>query len=466
MAKKLKTDEKIINDIANLKEAIDAKESEAKAMEASPELTAPAGPDMETGRTPEDHPHYKYAETLMIYDTNTGRVNVASEIAPADGTVSTVDPEIKNRPAFFKVMEPNMIANFISNFCSRFNNTQWYFFVTPFEKVGDVAKALNSYFQNPKDPETRQTLNKYRVTTDSLEKIKFSKEEIPWAELSRFISREEVENDPALLKSLMQGTPIERLFKLEHKLSDNVSLRGEVGLELRRDENGTVKLDVVTPLPKPEYLEQRYAAQLSTEDIKLISAGGTVKRLLFNEKGEMCFGCLNSATNRFHLKPREEVQVPNFFNGRSLTPEQKADASYGREFFMENCKVYNQDNSFSGKVSFDIKSNSWITRDPIYARPHIPEFVRQQLTTQQLNDLTNYRQIDASNIKKRDGTPYKVMHIDQRTNNLSYFPQRIQQVQAQQANGPSQSTEQTPPSYEQAPDAYPYINTPGRSQSR
>ena len=184
-----------------------------------------------------------YRETLLVRNPDSGQVEAVSKLVTKGDRreVHTVQPLVKNRPAFYSFRSSNAVAAFIRGFKSQKDNPiQFQFLKVPVLSVGKIVTSLGKLVSNPKSEEGWETYNKYVVNTAELEQVKYDKVEIPRAELQELgIDFDALPQRTQ--RSLMLGLPTRELFPATVQLSNHGTTTGLFNLSFYRDHNDELK---------------------------------------------------------------------------------------------------------------------------------------------------------------------------------------------------------------------------------
>lgn len=381
-----------------------------------------------------------HKETLIVLNKEDNSIKAASEINEREGKMSYVDPISANKAGFVEIRDSGMLANFINNFKKQVKDpTKFDFFRVPIDRVAHLTDALFKFTQDPKDEESRKTMQEFRVYPRQLEKIKFDKCDIPWEELrSCGIGREMLEKEK-FLESLMLGKNTPGTIPVSYKIGNSTHIDGNFGLKLYRDNDGKVQVDVVPPKAQPEFEEDKYRLLFSKEEKAKLAAGKSIDRVVlmdnkYSSRPEYCFVGFDPHLNTLVTVPQRDVKIEDFVFRARLSDTQKQELMDGGRVLVEKCKM-NNDLEFSGKIQYDVHRQDLVATDMKYARPYIPEFIEKQLTTEQKADLYNYKEIDGTQIKGRDGQNYRgAIGMDRETNYPYWGTRERKQEQSQSQN--------------------------------
>ena len=150
-----------------------AKKTETPAPEA--ERAMPVHPDLDK-------------ETVLLRDPQNGAVKVLAREAHKDkktGKVHmpTVEPSLKNQPAFYELKDSRALADMIANFRRQSQNPTPFpeIYRVPFNLVAQVASQLLKLQVDKNDLEGLSAQKNYRTSTQQLEKIMFDEVRMPKA---------------------------------------------------------------------------------------------------------------------------------------------------------------------------------------------------------------------------------------------------------------------------------------------
>lgn len=248
------------------------------------------------------------------------------------------------------------------------------------------------------------------------------------------------------LEALMQGKNTPQLYHVSRNIGEDTNIEGDFGIKLYRDENDKIKLDLVPPLAIPEFESPEYKQLFLRDEKSKLAAGDTLNRLIsmpdpHTGKPEFCYVGFDKQLNRFVTVPNREVEIPDYFYGSRLNDTQKDELKMGGRILCENCKI--NENTASLKVQYDVKRREFVGNEPKYNALFIPEYIKVQLNSEQKTTLENFGEIDARNIKKRDGTPYPGTIGVSKESNTIYFGFKRQEQSKEQSAEQSASTDQS-----------------------
>lgn len=386
-----------------------------------------------------------YDETLLIHDRETGSVKAISEMKEKEGKYVDTDAISANSPAFIRVESTNPLKNFYQNFMNFNANARERFemYRVPVKDVPTLADAIFKLHADPKDEESRKVAQQYRVTQRQLDRIKFDKAEMPWQELRAVgVSFEQLEKEK-YLDALMEGRHTPPTIPVNYQIGQAGHIHDTFSLKMFRDDKGNVNFDLLPPRAQPEFNDPKWKMEFSSEERADLMKEKTLSRLVEVEnrntgQKEWSYVTFDNETNRLVTVPKREVEVPNFLFRRPLTDEQKNELGRGSKIYIENGKQFNG-LEFSGPVHYDIQRKSFISDNPRYSRPYIPEYIDKQLSADQRSALNSYQEIDGREIKGRDGQNYRGnIGMDRDTNTL-YWGSRIQQQEQSQQQDQTQA---------------------------
>ena len=332
-----------------------------------------------------------YRETLLVRNPDSGQVEAVSKLVTKGDRreVHTVQPLAKNRPAFYPFRSSNAVAAFIRGFKSQKDNPiQFQFLKVPVFSVGKIVTSLGKLVSNPKSEEGWETYNKYVVNTAELEQVKYDKVEIPRAELQELgIDFDALPQRTQ--RSLMLGLPTRELFPATVQLSNHGTTTGLFNLSFYRDHNDELKFRLDTPLVQPEYECEEYASEITPDDKALLARGKTLQHLVtvhnsITGEAERCHVAFNPSTNRLVAVPHRDT-----------------------------------------------------ISDPVYDKPYVPKYLRDQLSDADVKTLLAGGQVSADQVKDSFGEPMKnkVLYVNPRDNRTySRFLSRQERSEAAEAS--------------------------------
>ncbi len=403
----------------------------------------------------------RYKETLLLYNEQNGAVEAVSDLRQ-DGNqykVTTTQPLTAHKPAFYELRNSSFVAAFIAGFKSQENARPLRFLKVAADKASDVAQALLRLQDNPKDEQGLKALRAHTVTSHQLEKVRFDTADLKLKELKEL----GIIVTPQELEAMKLGLPTKELHDVQLKIGDLV-VTGQFALHPYRDLNGDVQVGLQSALAHPEFNREEYRMIFSSSDKEQMAAGKTPDRLyqlphpITGEK-QWCFATLNPTTNRLAIVPKSEVKQPLYFNGVRLNEAQQDVLATGGRVQLEGCTMFNNDNTFSGKMSFDVMSREYKMTDYVFSRPYISPSLDQQLDDRQRAALLSPEGLDCSKeqehpIKGKNGKVLScLLRMDPKSNSVVYDfsnlrrqeqQNRSQQQDAAKAQAPASEAAEKP----------------------
>ena len=386
-----------------------------------------------------------YRETLLVRNPDSGQVEAVSKLITKGDRreVHTVQPLAKNRPAFYPFRSSNAVAAFIRGFKSQKDNPiQFQFLKVPILSVGKIVTSLGKLVSNPKSEEGWETYNKYVVNTAELEQVKYDKAEIPRAELQELgIDFDALPQRTQ--RSLMLGLPTRELFPATVQLSDHGTTTGLFNLSFYRDHNDELKFRLDTPLVQPEYEREEYASEITPDDKALLARGKTLQHLVtvhnsITGEAERCHVAFNPSTNRLVAVPHRDVKIPEFAEGRRIDDAGQKILRSGGSIPLEGCTAYGDtENTYKGILNYDVYRGRYTISDPVYDKPYVPKYLRDQLSDADVKTLLAGGQVSADQVKDSFGEPMKnkVLYVNPRDNRTySRFLSRQERSEAAEAS--------------------------------
>ena len=386
-----------------------------------------------------------YRETLLVRNPDSGQVEAVSKLVTKGDRreVHTVQPLAKNRPAFYPFRSSNAVAAFIRGFKSQKDNPiQFQFLKVPVFSVGKIVTSLGKLVSNPKSEEGWETYNKYVVNTAELEQVKYDKVEIPRAELQELgIDFDALPQRTQ--RSLMLGLPTRELFPATVQLSNHGTTTGLFNLSFYRDHNDELKFRLDTPLVQPEYEREEYASEITPDDKALLARGKTLQHLVtvhnsITGEAERCHVAFNPSTNRLVAVPHRDVKIPEFAEGRRIDDAGQKILRSGGSIPLEGCTAYGDtENTYKGILNYDVYRGRYTISDPVYDKPYVPKYLRDQLSDADVKTLLAGGQVSADQVKDSFGEPMKnkVLYVNPRDNRTySRFLSRQERSEAAEAS--------------------------------
>ncbi len=388
-----------------------AKKTETPAPEA--ERAMPVHPDLDK-------------ETVLLRDPQNGAVKVLAREAHKDkktGKVHmpTVEPSLKNQPAFYELKDSRALADMIANFRRQSQNPTPFpeIYRVPFNLVAQGASQLLKLQVDKNDLEGLSAQKNYRTSTQQLEKIMFDEVRMPKAELQAMgFDIAEMEKQ-GTFKEMALGKDSSKLYPLSIKTGENISLEGMYSIRPKQHETEKDKIcfEVQSPLAIPEFLlDEELKTMLNAQEKEDLRSGKTLDRVLKHD-GEYCYAAFNRRTNRMIYIPCKDVIVPNFIYNARVTSVQQEELKRGGRVMLEDCHYFGSDIKFRGAAQFDVHRMEFNIAKPYYSRAYIPEFIDRQLTKEMRTALMNHEEIDGRKLVGRNGERY--------TNNLRISPETL-----------------------------------------
>lgn len=312
----------------------------------------------------------------------------------------------------------------------------------PVLSVGKIVTSLGKLVSNPKSEEGWETYNKYVVNTAELEQVKYDKVEIPRAELQELgIDFDALPQRTQ--RSLMLGLPTRELFPATVQLSDHGTTTGLFNLSFYRDHNDELKFRLDTPLVQPEYEREEYASEITPDDKALLARGKTLQHLVtvhnsITGEAERCHVAFNPSTNRLVAVPHRDVKIPEFAEGRRIDDAGQKILRSGGSIPLEGCTAYGDtENTYKGILNYDVYRGRYTISDPVYDKPYVPKYLRDQLSDADVKALLAGDQVSADHVKDSFGEPMKnkVLYVNPRDNRTySRFLSRQERSEAAEAS--------------------------------
>lgn len=390
----------------------EAKAAEQKAAKATEGKSAAKGESQTTdAKTMPVHPDPD-KETILLRYPHDGSVKVASELKQDTKGVpqlTTVEPSLKNQPAFYEKRDSQFIANFFKNMRAQMKDPTMMpeMYIAKFADVPSVADTLHKLSNDPNNDMLIAEAKKYRTYTNNLEKIKFDEVGMPKAQLAAAgFDVKQLEED-GVFKEMEIGNDSSKLYPLRTKLTDDLILDGLYSLHPSKDANGNTKIEIISPLPTPEFeLVEDLKMELTNKEKASLYEGNTLERALKHD-GEYCLVGFNRDTGRMLYTPCKEIKVPDFLQSARVNDEQKSELSRGGKVRLEKCHYYNNDNNFSCDVQYNVKKRDFVLSEHSFSRPYIPEYIGSQLDNTQRQTLLSYRVLGKQGLKDFYGEPLK-----------------------------------------------------------
>ncbi len=402
-----------------------AKKTETPAPEAERKMPVHPDPDK---------------ETILLRDSQNGNVKVLSDIDKDKKTgkvhMTTVEPSLKNQPAFYEHKDSRWLADMIANFRRQSQNPTPFpeIYRVPFSLVAQVASQLLKLQVDKNDLEGLSAQKNYRTSTQQLEKIMCDEVRMPKAELKAMgFDIEQMEMEGAF-KEMALGKDTSKLYPLTIKTSENTTLEGSYVIRPSQDKFGKIKFEALSPLAVPEFLtDETLKMELNQQEKDDLRAGRTLDRVI-KHNDEYCYAAFNRRTNRMIYIPCKDVIVPNFIYNARVTSAQQEELKRGGRVMLEDCHYFGCDIKFRGAAQFDVHRMEFNIAKPYYSRAYIPEFIDKQLTPEMRTALMNHEEIDGRKLVGRNGDRY--------TNNLRISPETLG-LEFVQYRRPEQAQEQT-----------------------
>lgn len=363
-------------------------------------------------------------ETILLRDPQNGDVKVLAKEAHKDKKTGkvympTVEPSLKNQPAFYEHKDSRWLADLIANFRRQSQNPTPFpeIYRVPFSLVAQVASQLLKLQVDKNDLEGLSAQKNYRTSTQQLEKIMCDEVRMPKAELQAMgFDIAQMEKEGAF-KEMVLGKETSKLFPLTIKTSENTTLEGSYVIRPSQDENGNIKFEALSPLAVPEFLaDEQLKTELNQQEKDDLRAGRTLDRVI-KHNDEYCYAAFNRRTNRMIYIPCKDVIVPNFIYNARVTSVQQEELKRGGRVMLEDCHYFGSDIKFRGAAQFDVHRMEFNIAKPYYSRAYIPEFIDKQLTPEMRTALMNHEEIDGRKLVGRNGERY--------TNNLRISPETL-----------------------------------------
>lgn len=385
-----------------------AKKTETPAPEAERKMPVHPDPDK---------------ETILLRDPQNGNVKVLSAIDKDKKTgkvhMTTVEPSLKNQPAFYEHKDSRWLADMIANFRRQSQNPTPFpeIYRVPFSLVAQVASQLLKLQVDKNDLEGLSAQKNYRTSTQQLEKIMCDEVRMPKAELRDMgFDVEQMEKEGAF-KEMALGKDTSKLYPLTIKTSENTTLEGSYAIRPSQDEFGKIKFEALSPLAVPEFLtDETLKMELNQQEKDDLRAGRTLDRVI-KHNDEYCYAAFNRRTNRMIYIPCKDVIVPNFIYNARVTSVQQEELKRGGRVMLEDCHYFGSDIKFRGAAQFDVHRMEFNIAKPYYSQVYIPEFIDKQLTKEMRTALMNHEEIDGRKLVGRNGDRY--------TNNLRISPETL-----------------------------------------
>ncbi|MCD7969119.1 MAG: DUF4099 domain-containing protein [Alistipes sp.] len=390
-------------------------------------------------------------EVLLMYDESTGAINMVSDIDVKKGRPTTVTPLAENSHSFFEAKESSVLANFLSASRQGWMETQnknkslprdqhqkhqsevTHYFRIPESMMPEMVEAVNKVHKKVDDPDSRNLMNKYRISEKQLNRIKFDMKDIPWPELATMgITKAEVMGDKPTLDGMREGREIvlNRSMNLSPSNNMNIDIPAS-SLQLAQNRDGDVAVKLRAALPVAEFLTQEFEEKhsLSNDEKKAMIAGETLQRQLKEyipelQREEWCYAGFSKETNRMVLVPRCDVTVPQYLMGGFVAPENSEVLSKAGRTEIQNCKLNDQERTpFTGTFQYNVHTQNWDTVERKFQSVYIYPSLARQLDEGRLKDLKEGLTIPGNGLKGSNGKDYDhlCIKINNRTNTPDYM---------------------------------------------
>lgn len=374
--------------------------------------------------------------TLVIVDHQEKEVQVVSSIndKKPDNPFTYVKPTQENKPSFLKWDNSNFIAKFMQNFIAAARtdaqargvpedqqNSRYSFYEVPRNEVPNFQTAVQKQFEGDKSPEVKEFIDELRVYARELEKRKIERHELPMdaiKEAGVTIGKNDME-------VVFQGGQLPSLYHVVIPVGDGLGVDSVMGLETYKTENGEYAARFISPLTVPEYLDKKYENKFSADDIALFEKGMQPERLFempnrLSGENEWCVVGYCKELGRLVPAPAMDIPTPRFLLGQRLEDDQMKEYKQGRRIKLENCKTF-EGKSYACTVQYDALSRSPKTTNGRYHEINLPPSILKQCTPEQEKALREYKDLDGSQFKNKEGKPYDCrLWVDRNTNGISF----------------------------------------------
>lgn len=401
--------------------------------EAPVEEILPDGEQIDEG---EESPHHKFEplqETLIARFPKEGRVEVVSnmEMKNGDKKLETVPAGPKHRPSYYNYKQSSVVASFLAGFTH--NNEPVEFFRVLAERAEEVVGLIAQADRPELDAISRER----RVYSSTLDRVKYDMSALPVAELKQFgiDPMELIENGD--MSRLERGLPPRNLYRADIPGSKNISVGGDYSLNPVRKEDGSLGLELVSPLTVPEWTDPELS--FTNNEKETLRRGYTLDHIVkfYDEEAHRLtsyFVAGDPLTGRIAKVPVVEVDVPDFINGARLNDAQKKDLGNAGRIRVDGCYYGDKTNRFWGFAQYDVMSGEFRVNNPHYEHPYLSKRIRQFATDEQQKKLLAGEAVDAKNIPDNFGIKHRRAYVDPETNTVVWDDKEV--------NAPIQSLRQ------------------------
>lgn len=194
---------------------------------------------------------------------------------------------------------------------------------------------------------------------------------------------------------------------------------------------------------QPEYEREEYASEITPDDKALLARGKTLQHLVtvhnsITGEAERCHVAFNPSTNRLVAVPHRDVKIPEFAEGRRIDDAGQKILRSGGSIPLEGCTAYGDtENTYKGILNYDVYRGRYTISDPVYDKPYVPKYLRDQLSDADVKALLAGDQVSADHVKDSFGEPMKnkVLYVNPRDNRTySRFLSRQERSEAAEAS--------------------------------
>ena len=112
----------------------------------------------------------------------------------------------------------------------------------------------------------------------------------------------------------------------------------------------------------------------------------------------------NPSTNRLVAVPHRDVKIPEFAEGRRIDDAGQKILRSGGSIPLEGCTAYGDtENTYKGILNYDVYRGRYTISDPVYDKPYVPKYLRDQLSDADVKTLLAGGQVSADQVKDSFG---------------------------------------------------------------